>query len=255
MTIYYPVTNLTVENTIVSSKSILQNTSISIKFIAVYLTMPSYKKAVLQAHNFELFDLTWLLKDLQLDSIKTPKYLSLLLPYLTDFSDQTLVVDPRTLFYEDVSKLFEKDFDYIAAAPAINFLQSSENAHPYFSNNYQLFSTHLLAVKTMSKLDADYFLFKSSIDTNYDNTTVLAWLNAMYFNRWLELDFSWNVKTIDAIFTDCFMEASDEQLDFIAKAKLNPACVSYYKLNPDNDKLSFEAAQKYQRLLKDLNLT
>lgn len=254
MTIYYPVTNLTVENALVSAKSILQNTRTSIKFIAAYLTMPSYKRELLLANDFELLDLTWLLKDLQLDSIKTPKYLSLLLPYLTDFSDQTLVVDPRTLFYEDVNEIFAKDFDYIAAASAVNFLQTSESVHPYFSNNYQLFSTHLLAVKTMSLSDANYFLFKSDIDTDYDNTTVLAWLNAMYFNRWTELDFCWNVKTIDAVFTDSFMYASDEQLDKIAKAKTNPACVSYYRLNPDNDKLSFEAFQKYQKILRSLNV-
>lgn len=253
MTVYYPMTNLSVENAVVSAKTLLRNTGSTICLKAVYLTMPSYKLEILKSNGFELINLTWLLKDLNLSDIKTVKYMPLFLPYLTDFSDEVLVVSPHTIFYEDVNKIFEASFDFIAAAPAINFLQSSSSLHSYFADSYQLFSSHLLAVKSMNKAESDYFLFKSDIDTDYDSLTVLAWLNAMYFNRWTELDFSWNVKTVDAIFTNSLMTASDSQLKSIELAKQNPSCISYYRLNPETDQLSFETSQKYKEVLKSVN--
>lgn len=253
MNVYYPMSNLSVENAIVSASTLLSNTSEKIHLFALVSKMPSYKREILTSNNFKIIDVAPLLEKLSLKSL-SHNYFVFLLPYLLDLKLQkNLVVNPKTIFYENVLKLFEKPSMFISASPALNFLQSGSALHKCFSDECEIFSSHLLALSSMTREEAHHALFELLIDTNYDSLTSTAWLNAMYFNRWTSLDFCWNVKTPDALFTSSFLSATPEQLQQIEKARQNPACISYYKLDPNMDKLSEEAYKKYQKVLKSLN--
>ena len=238
MTVFYPATNLLIKDLIVSAKSIKHNTSSDVNFVCLSTKLASHQTEYLKQNNIQYFEVDSLLYDLGLSYLKSKDYWVFLLPFiLNEEYNDVFVVNPRTIIFDDITKILDYKTQFIAAGADINFSNDSELINSSFSDKYKIFSSNVMSIEKFTKSEANYALRVMDVDCGIDSLTALSLLNSLFFNRWTDIGMEWALLTADRLNSSVLHCAFKEDIEELTKAQKNPAAVTYKTLKDTNDPL------------------